>query len=42
MLSMTRNEAIPYEAMKAGIAVGLGHVPRFHRKLIARPKGVIC
>ena len=32
MLSMTRNEAIPLDAMQAGHAVGLGHVPRVPRQ----------
>ena len=40
MLSMTRNEAIPYEAMKAGMPWDWVTFPDFIESLIRTPKGV--
>src|ERR1700676_3765896 len=40
MLSMTRNEAIPYEAMKAGMPWNWVTFPDFIESLIRTPKGV--
>ena len=40
MLTMTRNEAIPLEAMRAGHAVGLGDVPRVPRQRRPHAKAV--
>jgi N-acyl-D-aspartate/D-glutamate deacylase/nitrite reductase/ring-hydroxylating ferredoxin subunit len=42
MLSMTRNEAIPYEAMKAGMPWNWVTFPDFIESLIRTPKGVNC
>jgi N-acyl-D-amino-acid deacylase len=42
MLSMTRNEAIPYEAMKAGMPWNWVTFPDFIDSLIGTPKGVNC
>jgi len=42
MLSMTRNEAIPYEAMKAGMPWDWVTFPDFIDSLIRTPKGVNC
>jgi N-acyl-D-aspartate/D-glutamate deacylase/nitrite reductase/ring-hydroxylating ferredoxin subunit len=42
MLSMTRNEAIPYAAMKAGMPWNWVTFPDFIESLIKTPKGVNC
>ena len=42
MLSMTRNEAIPYEAMKAGMPWNWVTFPDFIESLSRTPKGVNC
>jgi N-acyl-D-amino-acid deacylase len=42
MLSMTRNEAIPYEAMKAGMPWNWVTFPDFIDSLSRTPKGVNC
>jgi N-acyl-D-aspartate/D-glutamate deacylase len=42
MLSMTRNEAIPYEAMKAGMPWDWVTFPDFIDSLIRTPKAVNC
>jgi N-acyl-D-aspartate/D-glutamate deacylase len=42
MLSMTRNEAIPYEAMKAGMPWNWVTFPDFIESLNRTPKGVNC
>src|SRR3954464_9875221 len=42
MLSMTRNEAIPYEAMKAGMPWDWVTFPDFIESLSRTPKGVNC
>ncbi len=42
MLSMTRNEAIPYDAMKAGMPWNWVTFPDFIESLIKTPKGVNC
>ena len=42
MLSMTRNEAIPYDAMKAGMPWNWVTFPDFIDSLIRTPKGVNC
>ena len=42
MLSMTRNEAIPYDAMKAGMPWNWITFPDFIESLIRTPKGVNC
>jgi N-acyl-D-amino-acid deacylase len=42
MLSMTRNEAIPYEAMKAGMPWNWVTFPDFIDSLTRTPKGVNC
>jgi N-acyl-D-aspartate/D-glutamate deacylase len=42
MLSMTRNEAIPYDAMKAGMPWDWVTFPDFIDSLIRTPKGVNC
>ena len=42
MLSMTRNEAIPYEAMKAGMPWDWVTFPDFIESLTRTPKGVNC
>jgi Amidohydrolase family len=42
MLSMTRNEAIPYEAMKAGMPWDWVTFPDFIESLNRTPKGVNC
>ena len=42
MLSMTRNEAIPYDAMKAGMPWDWVTFPDFIESLIRTPKGVNC
>jgi N-acyl-D-aspartate/D-glutamate deacylase len=42
MLSMTRNEAIPYEAMKAGMPWNWVTFPDFIESLKKTPKGVNC
>jgi N-acyl-D-amino-acid deacylase len=42
MLSMTRNEAIPYEAMKAGMPWNWVTFPDFIDSLSHTPKGVNC
>lgn len=42
MLSMTRNEAIPYEAMKVGMPWDWVTFPDFIDSLIRTPKGVNC
>lgn len=42
MLSMTRNEAIPYEAMKAGMPWNWVTFPDFIDALSRTPKGVNC
>ena len=42
MLSMTRNEAIPYAAMKAGMPWTWVTFPDFIESLIKTPKGVNC
>src|SRR5436305_7496467 len=42
MLSMTRNEAIPYEAMKAGMPWNWVTFPDFINSLSRTPKGVNC
>jgi N-acyl-D-aspartate/D-glutamate deacylase len=42
MLSMTRNEAIPYDAMKAGMPWNWVTFPDFIDSLIKTPKGVNC
>jgi N-acyl-D-amino-acid deacylase len=42
MLSMTRNEAIPYDAMKAGMPWNWVTFPDFIDSLIGTPKGVNC
>jgi N-acyl-D-amino-acid deacylase len=42
MLSMTRNEAIPYEAMKAGMPWNWVTFPEFIDSLTRTPKGVNC
>lgn len=42
MLSMTRNEAIPYDAMKVGMPWNWVTFPDFIRSLQETPKGVNC
>ena len=42
MLSMTRNEAIPYDAMKAGMPWDWVTFPDFIESLTRTPKGVNC
>ena len=42
MLSMTRNEAIPYEAMRAGMPWNWVTFPDFIESLSRTPKGVNC
>ena len=42
MLTMTRTEAIPYDAMKDGMTVGLGDHPEYLDSLDRAPKGVNC
>ncbi len=42
MLSMTRNEAIPYDAMKEGMPWNWVTFPDFIESLITTPKGVNC
>ena len=42
MLSMTRNEAIPYDAMKEGMPWNWVTFPDFIESLIDTPKGVNC